>query len=263
MNIQNIVETLNTLSQTRPIFHSEADFQHELAIALRDNGYACRLEVPFVMRVNGEDTNLELDILVIEEGDKKTAIELKYVKKRYEGTHGNEHFDLANSWGTNLSRFDCFADLQRVSALVDAGEATKGFAIFLTNQESAWENDVTQSENLGAQFSIHEGRQLVVGDVLNWTGKPYQGNVGTRRLPPYCPIRINQNINFNWRDYHNNENTCFRYLLLEYRKSDNNQNLWQLNDIQYLPSAPDLNTEFSDNREPGGCLQCTLGFVQK
>ena len=214
MNKQDIIEALNILSEVRPVFHSEADFQHALAIVLVKKGYDCRLEIPYRIEVNGVDVRAELDILVIEKGSEKTAIELKYVKKRYAANHNNEHFDLAESWGTNLSRFDCFADFQRVSALVNAGKATKGFCIFLTNKNNAWRDDVTASGNLGSQFSIHEGRVLLAGEILNWFGNPHEGNVGTKRLPPYCPIEINQNVELKWADY-SNQPTLFRYLLLE------------------------------------------------
>lgn len=214
MNKQDIIDALNSLSQDRPVFHSEADFQHELAIRLRNMGYDCRLEKPYTITLNGSEIKVELDILVIEDDGNKTAIELKYVKKRYEGIHNNEHFDLAQSWHTNLSRFDFFSDYQRVSKLVNAGTTTKGFAIFLTNHEDAWDIDVTGTDNLGRQFSIHEGRHLEDGSILNWINNPGPNSVTSKRLPPYCPIQINQHVELNWDEY-SNQPTLFRYLLLE------------------------------------------------
>jgi hypothetical protein len=260
MNKQDIIEALNTLSEVRPVFHSEADFQHELAHILAIKGVNCRLEKPCSILVNGEQIRVELDILVIENGQNETVIELKYVKKRYAGVHNNEHFDLANSWGTNLSRFDCFADLQRVSALVNAGKASNGFCIFLTNQENAWNHDVTASGNLGSQFSIHEGRVLVAGEILNWIGNPHEGNVGTKRLPPYCPIEINQNVELKWIDY-SNSGTCFRYLLLEYQSNNENVNLQQPHSIhnETENTYMNQNSEKEKNNDSGLCLQCLLG----
>lgn len=260
MNKQDIIEALNILSEVRPVFHSEADFQHALAIILVKKGYDCRLEIPYRIEVNGEDVRAELDILVIEKGSEKTAIELKYVKNRYAGVHNNEHFDLANSWGPNLSRFDCFADLQRVSALVNAGKASNGFCIFLTNKENAWRDDVTASGNLGSQFSIHEGRVLVAGEILNWVGNTHEGNVGTKRLPPYCPIEINQNLELKWADY-SNSGTCFRYLLLEYKSNNEKVTFQQPHDIQTKAETTHMNqnSEKEKNNDSGLCLQCLLG----
>ena len=55
MNKQDIIEALNILSEVRPVFHSEADFQHALAIVLVKKGYDCRLEIPYRIEVNGVD----------------------------------------------------------------------------------------------------------------------------------------------------------------------------------------------------------------
>jgi hypothetical protein len=243
MNKQDIIQALNTLSKVRPVFHSEADFQHELAHKLAIKGFNCRLEKPYSIMVNCEEIRAELDILVVENGQNETAIELKYVKKRYAGIHSDEHFDLAESWSANLSRFDCFADFQRVSALVNAGKATKGFCIFLTNKENAWNHDVTASGNLGSQFSIHEGRVLVAGEILNWKGNPHEGNVGTKRLPPYCPIEINQNVKLKWIDY-SNSGTCFRYLLLEYQSDNEKVNLQQPHVIKNKSETDHMNQNY-------------------
>jgi len=243
MNKQDIIQALNTLSKVRPVFHSEADFQHELAHKLAIKGFNCRLEKPYSIMVNCEEIRAELDILVVENGQNETAIELKYVKKRYAGIHSDEHFDLAESWSANLSRFDCFADFQRVSALVNAGKATKGFCIFLTNKENAWNHDVTASGNLGSQFSIHEGRVLVAGEILNWIGNPHEGNVGTKRLPPYCPIEINQNVKLKWIDY-SNSGTCFRYLLLEYQSDNEKVNLQQPHVIKNKSETDHMNQNY-------------------
>ena len=48
MNKQDIIEALNTLSEVRPVFHSEADFQHELAHILALKGVNCRRK-PFLI----------------------------------------------------------------------------------------------------------------------------------------------------------------------------------------------------------------------
>ena len=262
MNRKDIIHALNALSEVRPVFYSEADFQHSLANILASNGFNCRLEKPYSIMVNGEEIRVELDILVVENGQNETAIELKYVKKRYAGIHSDEHFDLAESWSANLSRFDCFADLQRVSALVNAGKAASGFCIFLTNKENAWRDDVTASGNLGSQFSIHEGRVLLAGEILNWFGNPHEGNVGTKRLPPYCPIQINQNIELKWVDY-SNSGTCFRYLLLEYQSDNEKVNLQQPHVIQTEAETTYINqnSEKEKYNDSGLCLQCLLGEI--
>ena len=55
MDKQLLEQYLNELSQLRPIFHSEADFQHELACLMKTKGHEVRLEKPFVIESDVTD----------------------------------------------------------------------------------------------------------------------------------------------------------------------------------------------------------------
>lgn len=70
-----IEPVLASLGKRRPIFHSEADFQHELAHASRahDPELELRLEYPI-----GTDTRASLDIL-LRKGEARFELELKYL----------------------------------------------------------------------------------------------------------------------------------------------------------------------------------------
>ena len=209
---------MSRVAAVRPVFHSEADFQHELAMELRRSGYGVRLEVPHSIAVNGAQVGAELDILVIEpKTQRRTAIELKYVTARKTVVHAGETFNLCQNWGTNLSRFDCWADFQRVGGLVAAGGAHCGFAIFLTNAEDAWLVDAGPTGIMAQQFSIHDNRNVATGAVMDWVpNAPPVGSVLKKRLPPYSPITVQTHTVCTWTDYSvlPEPNGRFRYLLL-------------------------------------------------
>lgn len=215
-----IDQALGSLAGRRPVFHSEADFQHELAVEIRDL-FQCkiRLEVPKAILINGTPTKAEIDLLVrTPPEDNWTAIELKYCKRAANLTHQDEQFALANSWGTNLSRFDCLADLMRVEAIVAAGHAKQGFAVFLTNAPEAWQTDVGVTTNMAGHFSIHEARAIPAGAPLDWNPpNPPVGSVGVKRRAPYAPITIAREQTCCWTDFSDlgQANGTFRYLVLE------------------------------------------------
>ena len=210
---------MRALAARRPVFHSEADFQHELAMEFSRAGFDLRLEVPFSVNLNGHQVAVELDLLLIDRQTKqKAAVEIKYVKSAASIVHNGENFDLKHTWGTNLSRFDCLADFQRVGRLKAAGAVDFGFSIFLSNASEAWDRDAGNDRIMARQFSIHDGRPLAAGAVFDWEpAQPGRGSVSVKRLPPYTPISVPCVATCTWVDYSyfQQKNGRFRYLLLE------------------------------------------------
>lgn len=218
MTKQQLAAFMVPLASRRPIFHSEADFQHELAMDLDRAGYSVRLEVPSVVMLNGEKGRMEIDICAIDPSTRdRTAIEVKYVTMPMVINLGGEGYNLRNNWGTNLSRFDCLADYQRVGSLCAGQQARFGFTIFMTNAEDAWAVDAGETHIMAQQFSIHDGRVMAAGMALNWVPmNPAVGSVTRKRLPPYTPITIPNAATCNWTDYSSlqHPNGRFRFLML-------------------------------------------------
>jgi hypothetical protein len=217
MNISQLGNILESLSKRRPIFHSEADFQHELAIELKIEGFSCRLERPVSVKYNGKEVTAYVDILAkCNNGEKWTAIELKYVTVKLDYTHGGERFTLANNWGPNLSRFDCLADWLRVSKIVESRHAENGYSIYLTNSEKAWSDNIMRLGNLGAAFSIHGGREICANDQMDWPKGIKLSSVSDKRLNPYAPIVAPSNQVIKWVEYSNFavSNGILKYLIL-------------------------------------------------
>ena len=130
----DIVACLEDLARERPVFHSEADFQHALAwhIHERTPGTQVRLEFnPFPCE------KLYLDIYLRD----AVAIELKYKTKKAELTHNNEAFSLKGQAAQDCGRYDFIQDVRRLERVVNdsAAPARVGFAVFLTNDPLYWE----------------------------------------------------------------------------------------------------------------------------
>jgi len=87
----DLVQVLATLAAKRPIFHSEADFQHALAWEI----HSCLPEasVRLELKPHGWEKRSYLDILV-SEASSTLAIELKYKTRSLMLSHAGESFDL-------------------------------------------------------------------------------------------------------------------------------------------------------------------------
>ena len=91
------------LATKRPVFHSEADFQHALSweLHLMDPNIDVRLEYrpPWI------DRKQYVDIWVIQD-DTETAIELKYKTKKMDISIAGEQFALQNQAAQDIGRYD-------------------------------------------------------------------------------------------------------------------------------------------------------------
>jgi hypothetical protein len=92
MNI-HIEDIIKELQKERPIFHSEADFQHAIAwqIHLHHPSAAVRLEVDKGTAEQRE----HLDILV-KDGETTCAIELKYRTRKLDTLYSGQESHLRN-----------------------------------------------------------------------------------------------------------------------------------------------------------------------
>lgn len=170
----NIPLLMAQLATRRPVFHSEADFQHALA-------WQIQIEHPnATIRLETRPTRgIHLDMLVVDAGS-RTAIELKYLADRFEGVVLGEQFALPRQGAHDISRHDVCKDIWRIETMIAEGYADKGAAIVLTNDRGYWRPG-TKADPIDACFRIHEGR--TVQGTLRWA--PHAGAGTTRsRLDP-------------------------------------------------------------------------------
>jgi len=209
LDIRNI---LLQLARKRPIFHSEADFQHALAMALdiaaKKSGFDVRLERPLIIGGN----KLHVDIW-LEKRNHSIPIELKYFKKRVDNlNHNDELFDLSNGGAQDLGRYDFLKDIQRIEQIINAGKASIGYCLALTNDPLYWKSST--KDTIDKHFRIHEGKTL--SGKLEWIGNPAEGTTRGRD----DPLVIEGSYNINWKTYHKfdvldvKNNLDFRWLLV-------------------------------------------------
>jgi len=106
----DVSSLLSKLSARRPIFHSEADFQHALAwqIQLEHADADLRLEHPLVDGQRGA-----IDILVRLD-NQVFALELKYLSRNLIHETGHDRFALKSQSAHDIRRYDVCKDIQRV-----------------------------------------------------------------------------------------------------------------------------------------------------
>lgn len=155
---------VQSMASNRPFFYSEADFQHSLALALKDNGYEVFLEYP----VNGE----HIDLIARKNG-KYYPIELKYRTKTF------NCFGLCSTMcilkdqnARDLGRYDLWKDVKRIEDLKKGyQEIGEGYAIILTNDPEYWTapSSPRSIRTIDRDFKLHNG--MKVKDVF-WHNIP-------------------------------------------------------------------------------------------
>jgi hypothetical protein len=198
---------IRALSLRRPIFHSEADFQHELAweIHRHDPTLGVRLEVPFPGRASGA-----IDIMLMD-GAAWHALELKYLSRSCHAVVGGEEFNLKQQGAQDVRRYDVCKDVARMEEF--SGRAyCAASVIVLSNDPAYWEGG-SRIGTCAEAFAIPEGRTLAGG--LDWA--PHTG-AGTKKARE-AALHIRGPHHLAWRDYSaiGNPRGRFRYLHIPIR----------------------------------------------
>lgn len=217
---------MRMLSNERPVFHSEADFQYALAwqIHKEQPSYSLRLEYPLYP---GEPDHLDIWAT---RGAEALAIELKYKTRSLHGPVGGELFWLKEHSAQDCNRYDFIKDVQRLEQFVFARDSVTGYAILLTNDSSYWGSPLHAS-TADASFRIHEGRVLT--GQLAWGPAASRGTTKGREKV----LSIMGSYKLTWRDYYEvkaSENVKgygkFRYLavkVISEQKSGIGRSIWQ------------------------------------
>ena len=207
-NVADMIDmdgVLGRLAADRPIFHSEADFQHALAWRIQ-SAYSeahIRLETR-------PERGIHLDLLVgLPEG--RTAIELKYLAARFVGVVGVEQYELPNRGAHAISRYDFVKDVSRIERCIRSGYADRGWAVALSNDQSYWTVG-SKANPVDAAFRLHDGR--VLSGLLSWGIDVGAGTTRGRE----AALAVSGSYSCKWRSYSDvatpNKRTAFRYLAL-------------------------------------------------
>jgi hypothetical protein len=199
---------VSQLAINRPVFHSEADFQHAFGWRLQrmHPDWLVRLELP--LRVSGRPLHVDL---LASSARGSVAIELKYKTRSLEIALQDEVFDLANHSAQDCGRYDFIHDISRLERIAAKRTNTKGLAILLTNDPSYW-GPAPPRAPIDAGFRLWPGRTL--SGALAWSPGAAQGTVRGRE----AEIPLRGSYHLTWRDY--SELDCprhgvFKYLAVE------------------------------------------------
>jgi len=206
-----IEKIMKDLADKRPLFHSEADFQHALAweIHTRYPSATVRLEV----RPGRIGKREYIDIWIKNE-DKIYAIELKYKTRKIDVKYDAEKFHLLNQGAQDIGRYDFIKDIIRLEGFVDTYPKSIGYAIILTNDDGYWKA-ARRLATVDADFRIHEGRTLE--RKLKWSRDASKGTMKGREEP----LGLKGVYSLRWLDYYKLPDAGpnqFRYLLLKIQR---------------------------------------------
>ena len=201
----DFVGLMNDLVRNRPVFHSEADFQHAFAWCIHDaipDGRV-RLEFkPFPAE------RMYLDIWLPGIG---VAVELKYRTRKLNLLREGESFALRDQGAQDVLRYDFLKDIQRLEQLHRLPKAQAGFAALLTNDPTLWKHP-SSTATVDAAFRLHEGR-TITGEMA-WSRRASAGTTKGRK----DPIRLNGSYDLHWQDYADmgdGDYRRFRYLAVQ------------------------------------------------
>ncbi len=225
---ENLNTIMQELAKNGRIFQNEAQFQFELAWAIKGkyknlNVYLEPLSFTRFENVDGR-RKVYSDIIIADNSNKFITIELKY--KTRKSNYGN--VELLTHGATDLGRFDFLYDIYRIEELKKRDmqkakfnsefcEFCGGFAILLTNEEKYWKISKENNDNLDKNFCISNNDFVEKGKQLSWNKSPKKDKCcidGTFR--DNINLQFNDNYYFKWETYYNDDkNYPFKYLIIE------------------------------------------------
>jgi hypothetical protein len=204
MTLAGLEQSMTALASQRPVFHSEADFQHAFAWQLQQLYPAARIRLETRAR-----PGVRLDVLVLVDGC-RIAFELKYLLRKLSTTIEDEQFELPFQGAQDTRRYDFIKDVGRLEVLLHDGLADIGYAIALTNDPLYWQGG-EREDVADAAFRLGEGRTLA--GVADWSA---QTGAGTKRFREQ-PLSLSGSYELQWRDFSHVEGGrygLFRYLVV-------------------------------------------------
>lgn len=198
---------LASLRRERPVFHSEADFQHAFAWEVQRAMPAARVRLE-----TRPAPGVRLDLLVTaDSGDRGSAIELKYLTRAWSGKVSEERFELKNQGAQDIRAYDVIKDIGRVEHDTRVLPNCDGAVVALSNDPSYWTAPGHDRLTNAAAFRLYDGRRLE--GVRAWG--PHTG-VGTLRGREN-PIALTGSYQLRWNDYSRvpGASGLFRLLVVE------------------------------------------------
>lgn len=203
----NMRAILMTLARKRPVFHSEADFQHALAWEIQTQHPEMNIRLEY--RPPAPTIRMYVDIWATM-ADAVTAIELKYKTRRLTTVVDGEAFALLDQSAQDLGRYDFLKDVQRLEGIVAGQPNAVGYALLLTNDSAYWQT--AGRDTVDVNFRLHHGRDLA--GPLGWGANAGAGTMRGRE----AELLLRGPYRLVWDEYGiatPGSYGTFRYLLVE------------------------------------------------
>ncbi len=173
-SVFDLFRALMVLAAGRPVFHSEADFQHALAWVLHERHPEAKVRLEY--RPANLPEKAYVDIWV-EDHRAIYAIELKYKTRGLQATADGEPFNLLDQSAQDQARYDFCRDIGRIETLARTYPGLTGLAVFLTNDQSYWRTS-GRDGNVDSAFRLHE--DAVLKGTLEWASHASDGTKSGR-----------------------------------------------------------------------------------
>ncbi|MDT0331471.1 hypothetical protein [Nocardiopsis lambiniae] len=170
---------LGGLRRARPVFHSEADFQHALAWTAHLFEPSLRVQLEVKTAVG------HLDVLISRpEQNRHLALELKYLKAAWTGTLAGERFDLADQGAQDIRGYDVVKDIARVEQLTAPSPGWSGGVLVVSNDPGYWNRPGHGRATNADAFRLYEGTHL--SGVQAWGPAPAGAPCANAPSPSGC-----------------------------------------------------------------------------
>ena len=204
----DIASVLAEFACKRPVFHSEADFQHALAWEIHARCPTCSMRLE--LKPPRLASRMHIDIWAADR-ESILALELKYKTRGLRTTVEGEPFDLTNQSAQDCGRYDFLKDVQRLEGVVSQLDGITAYALLLTNDSAYWTSP-SSNATCDASFRLHENR--TASGELRWEARTSPGTMRGRE----DPIIIRGAYRLLWQDYSQPTTASrgkFRYLLVK------------------------------------------------
>lgn len=205
----NVTKLMDGLAGDRPVFHSEADFQHALAWRIHSEGLDAGIRLEWPVELPDQEKRIYVDLWL---PGRNVAVELKYLTRRLVFKPNGERFALRHQGAQDIRRYDFLKDIERLEqlSLSKQNDVQSGVAILLTNDPLYW-NPPRREGTVDAEFRLHEGR--AVKGTMKWAEET---SLGTKRGREGS-ICLKGSYPLQWLDYGDGGDGAyqqFRYLAI-------------------------------------------------
>ena len=182
---------IDNVRKRRTIFTSEADFQLEMAWAIKEMYPNALVRMEYCPDFA---PSMHIDILVVIDGG-WIPIELKYKTKRSEKVVNGEKFFLKEHSAKDVNCYLYLKDMQRVEFIKENADLfLEGYTVFLTNEQS-YLKAPHKKECVYKDFSLEEG--TVKTGILKWGENAGTGTMKGNEKP----IELTGSYTIQWQEY--------------------------------------------------------------